>query len=110
MREKAICHDAPGGSRAEPPRPQTTPCERAHEMRMRIFYIRGGKDLNIYRKREDEIKEAMDEARRFIERARETLKVIGLDDPYHYWNKEHAAMKRASLDLSNALIKLRKPI
>ncbi|NCC62950.1 MAG: DNA cytosine methyltransferase, partial [Verrucomicrobiae bacterium] len=45
MREKAICHDAPGGSRAEPPRPQATPCERAHEMRMRIFYIRGGKDL-----------------------------------------------------------------
>ena len=72
--------------------------------------IKGGKDLNIYRKREDEIKEAMDEARRFMERARETLKVIGLDDPYHYWNKEHAAMKRASLDLSNALIKLRKPI
>ena len=66
--------------------------------------------MNIYKKREDEIKEAMDEARRFMERARETLRAIGLDDPYYYWNKEHAAMKRASLDLSNALIKLRKPI
>ena len=38
MREKATCHDAPGGSRANPPRPQAIQCERAHEMRVRTTY------------------------------------------------------------------------
>ncbi len=39
------------------------------------------------------------------------MKIYKITEASEYlWNKEHAAMKRASLDLSNALIKLRKPI
>lgn len=73
--------------------------------------------MSQYKHRETEIREAISEARRFISRAEETLDAMDKDCfaekgwQYHYhWNKQHAAMKRASLDLNNMLVKLRKPL
>jgi len=70
--------------------------------------------MSYYKRRETEIRKAIEEARRFISKAESTLDAMMKDEPrdgvYYYWNKEHAAMKRASLDLQEALIKLRKPL
>ncbi len=70
--------------------------------------------MSCYKRRETEIRNAIEEARRFISKAEATLDAMIKDDPrdgvYYYWNKEHAAMKRSSFDLNEALIKLRKPL
>ena len=59
--------------------------------------------------REMAIKEAIDEARRFIERAEVALDgMIGVD--YYHGGRENAMMKRASLDLSISLAQIRKPL
>jgi len=59
--------------------------------------------------REMAIKEAIDEARRFIERAEVALDgMIGVD--YYHGGRENAMMKRASLDLSITLAQIRKPL
>jgi predicted ATPase len=66
--------------------------------------------MSYYKRREAEIREAISEARRFIKRAESTLEeMINSDDSY-FGGSENASMKRASLDLNNALVKLRKPL
>jgi vacuolar-type H+-ATPase subunit H len=59
--------------------------------------------------REKIIREAINEARRFIERAEVALDgMIGVD--YYHGGRENAMMKRASLDLSITLAQIRKPL
>ena len=64
--------------------------------------------------REAEIKDAVKEAHRFIEKANAVLKDMksgqNCDPIYYYGGSVNAAMKRASLDLSKALVKVRKPL
>ena len=60
-------------------------------------------------KRKKEIENAMEEAKRFLSKAEDTIKELTQDD---WWcgGSCNASMKRSSLDLSKALVKLRKPI
>lgn len=55
------------------------------------------------------IDHAVSEAKRFLRKAAEAKKRLGIDEAYHYMYKETAAMKRASMDLTRALAELRKP-
>lgn len=68
--------------------------------------------MSYYKRREAEIREAIAEARRFIKRAESTLDAMVNSETEFIgeWNKYHASMKRASLDLNNALVKMRKPL
>jgi len=52
---------------------------------------------------------AIEEAERFLKRAKRARKAIKPDDVFQARNKLFAAAKRASLDLSNALVTLRSP-
>lgn len=56
----------------------------------------------------DAYREAINEAKRFIDRAEKAINVIGKED--FFWSSpETASAKRASMDLSKALVKIRKP-
>ncbi len=55
----------------------------------------------------DKIKEAIQEARRFIYRAGKAISRIEGKD-YRYVSKEVAACRRASMDLTRSLAELRK--
>ena len=59
--------------------------------------------------REMAIKEAIDEARRFIERAEVALDGM-VNVNFYHGGRENARMKRASLDLSISLAQIRKPL
>ena len=53
--------------------------------------------------------EAVQEAERFIDKANEAISRIQREESsYFYASKETAAAKRASMDLTNALVTLRK--
>jgi len=57
------------------------------------------------------LENAVDEAERFIEKAKAALKRINDEDDRGYWcysSKENAAAKRASMDLSRALTEVRR--
>lgn len=69
---------------------------------------RGGIMMSIHAARLTQINYVMDEAKRFLNKAY-ICKLRLKQDPSIYATKESGAMKRASLDLSEALIKLRKP-
>ena len=58
----------------------------------------------------DTVNEAITEARRFIQRA-EAWKKVEAEKAKSYYNnpKESGAMRRASMDLTRALAKMRKP-
>ena len=69
--------------------------------------------MDYKKRRATVIREAINEARRFISRAEEAIDAMekpDVYDSYFYWNKPHAAMKRSSMDLTNMLVKLRKPL
>lgn len=55
----------------------------------------------------DKMKEAIDEARKFITKSELALKRIGANK-YFYVSKETAACRRASMDLTRSLSELRK--
>lgn len=62
---------------------------------------------------DDKIKEAKAEAKRFLKRVTELeeMRARNKGDMWSaYGMKEHGAVKRASLDLTRALAKLRKPM
>lgn len=50
---------------------------------------------------------ARDKALAFVERVDDVLN--NMPDTYHYFSKKHAAMRRASLELTNALVGVRLP-
>ena len=52
---------------------------------------------------------AVNEARRFIEKAQDAREIIALDSTATYSCKETGAARRASMDLTRALAELRKP-
>ena len=57
------------------------------------------------------IKQTIEEARRFIEKARDCYRRLGQEEKLEYpayQLRERAAMKRASMDLSRMLATLRK--
>jgi enamine deaminase RidA (YjgF/YER057c/UK114 family) len=59
---------------------------------------------------EEQIKKAIKEAERFIKRAKEARSRISKDPSFRISGcKEIAAMKRASMDLSRVLVKIRNP-
>lgn len=60
-------------------------------------------------KRKKEIEEAIKEAKRFLEKAQDASVEMNIGD-WFYGGSCNASMKRSSLDLSKALVKLRKPI
>lgn len=51
---------------------------------------------------------AIEEAERFVTRARAAVEAIG-SDKYYYSRKETSAARRASMDLTRALADMRKP-
>ncbi len=53
------------------------------------------------------VKEAINEARRFIDKANLALQRVG-SSKYFYCSKETAACRRSSMDLSRILSELRK--
>lgn len=63
-------------------------------------------DLNVLRA--NQLAEAVAEAQRFIRKAKEALRVANTGVEIYLPNREMAAVKRASLDLSMALVPLRK--
>jgi len=52
---------------------------------------------------------AIEECERFLKRAKRARKAVKPDDVFQVRNKAFAATKRASLDLSQALVILRSP-
>ena len=84
-------------------RKSVLPLERLH--------AQGGKGMNIGEKRQ-EIMVAISEARRFVERCNALIADMDADrgdDNSWYWGWKHnAAVKRASMDLSRALVALRR--
>ena len=65
--------------------------------------------MSQYKYREKIIREAISEARRFIERAEVALDGM-INTDYYHGGRENATMKRSSIDLSNMLAQLRKPL
>ena len=65
--------------------------------------------MSQYKCRERLIRETIDEARRFIKRAEETLTIMD-KVTFYAGGRENAAMKRASLDHSILLQRIRKPV
>lgn len=63
--------------------------------------------MKINKTRINDIIEAVDEARRFIKRADACVQRLTADKWAEYSCKESAAMKRASMDLTRALVKVR---
>jgi hypothetical protein len=67
--------------------------------------------MNIGKKRQ-EIQAAISEARRFIERCDALIAAVdadrGADNKWYWGGKHNAAVKRASMDLSRALVELRR--
>ena len=53
--------------------------------------------------------EAIDEARRFIDRAEKAKRELCTNDYAWVGTKETAAAKRASMDLTRSLVSVRKP-
>lgn len=68
----------------------------------------------IFSKREHEIIRAIKEAEEFIESAKLVLDEMAQlrfgPSNFYYGGPANADMKRASMDLSKALVKLRKPL
>ncbi len=58
---------------------------------------------------EDSLIEAMEETQRFLTAARLAQKRLKDDKYSHFGSPETAACRRASMDLTRALAKLRKP-
>lgn len=58
-----------------------------------------------------QIKIAVNEAARFMDRAKVVLERIAIDPDAAYWvpSKHTAALRRASLDLTRALAQMRRP-
>ncbi len=55
----------------------------------------------------EKVKEAIQEARKFIDKANLALQRIG-NSEYFYCSKETAACRRSSMDLTRSLAELRK--
>lgn len=66
------------------------------------------KEFNPAEKRLKQLDAAINEARRFLERAEEAKRVLLKDPQNAYCCKEVAAMKRASMELTRALPCLRR--
>lgn len=56
----------------------------------------------------DTLKEAVSEAERFIVLANEAIEHLESDEYAEYHSRKNASAKRASMDLSNALVKVRR--
>ncbi len=56
-----------------------------------------------------EIKESIQEAEKFINRAKIAMKDLENDKFAKYSNSNVAAMRRTSMDLTKLLVKIRKP-
>ena len=56
----------------------------------------------------NDVNEARDEAERFMEKLLDVIKRDKIDNHCFFGCKETGALKRASMDLSHALVKLRK--
>lgn len=63
-------------------------------------------DYNITKEYNQGVQSAMEEAERFLEKARAYLKYPG----YRHSSSTRAAMKRASIDLSKSLVAIRGQI
>jgi hypothetical protein len=59
-------------------------------------------------KKINNVVDAVDEAHRFIKRADAYIQRLATDKWAEYSCKESAAMKRASMDLTRALVKIRR--
>ena len=57
----------------------------------------------------EKLKEARIETKRFLMAIEEAMSKLNKNRIYEYGCRETATVKRASMDLSNALVKLRKP-
>jgi len=55
------------------------------------------------------LKDAISEAKRFVVLANEAIKHLESDEYARFSSRKNASAKRASMDLSNALIKVRRP-
>lgn len=64
----------------------------------------------MIQKRMAEIKLAILEAERFIEKAKDVRAEMHSGKYDTWYSKKNATMKRSSLDLSSALVKIRKPL
>jgi len=54
------------------------------------------------------LQDAIDEAQRFIGFAKKAISDLEDNRWSHFYSKPHASAKRSSMDLSNALVKIRK--
>ena len=72
------------------------------------MYIK--ESVRISEERVSALKNAIEEAERFIVCAVTAIEHFESDEYASYHSKPNASAKRSSMDLSNALVKVRKPV